>query len=606
MKKTGFLARVTAHVTYAGLSRLGSLWIMISLATALISISGIIMVTLLINERFDDQMTSATQLNTRQTVGSVADSVDSYLYGLLTNFDSVSSILKRGNTSLSEDLSNYYWYRDINTVAIFDLDGNIIASSSNSEISGRLDSTQQDWFKAALDEGSGYSIGTPTVQRLYDKQYPWVISMSKVITGEGGTQSVALIDLNFDTLRQFCSIELGRFGYLYILGPDAQIIYHPFQQIIYAGVVMEDLQMAADLADGDFIINVDGEHAAVSVRTLDAVDWKIVGVNPLFRFFLYDSEVTNYISIIVFIATLIIVATAVAVSLLITRPIRKLAVMMGRVEAGDFDDVSHIDGAYEVKVLSGSFVNMVRQIKQLMEKLVEEQEQTLKDQEQLKEIEMKFLHAQLNPHFLYNTLDSVVWLAESSGQKRIVKMTEALANYFRLTLSGGVDLIPLENELMHTEKYLTIQKMRFAEQFGFSIVNDVKTPNSIALKNIVQPIVENSVVHGVANMPEKCHISVRAYSDSENLVIEVKDDGCGIKPSVLSGILAPKPASKSGVGIYNVNKRIQLMFGDGYGLRYESEQDEGTTVYITMPLQTKNEVNAERKGSVDEEAETQD
>jgi two-component system sensor histidine kinase YesM len=261
--------------------------------------------------------------------------------------------------------------------------------------------------------------------------------------------------------------------------------------------------------------------------------------------------------------------------------------MMRHVESGGFDMVYQVKGAFEVKELSHSFTRMVHQIKNLMEDLRNEQEQILKDQVQLSAIEMKFLHAQLNPHFLYNTLDSVVWLAESGNQKSVVKMTEALSNYFRLSLSGGDDVITLENELKHTENYLIIQKMRYNEQFDYSIENELIYTEYMTIKNIIQPIVENSIVHGVANMLDQCYISVRVYSEDQKLIVKVKDNGSGISPATLRKILDPKPGSKSGIGIYNVNKRIQLMYGNEYGLKYESEPDEGTTVYIIQPLETK-------------------
>ena len=570
-------------------SRLNSLWAMVAIATMLISIAGIIMVTILINNRFDDLIDHTTQQNSRQIVESAAASIDSYLYGMLTTLDSIDGVLQRDSSASPKNSAEFLQHKDINTIVIFDQNGNIIADRRNSKLAEGLDFKHQEWFVSAMDEPAKYSIGTPRVQRLYEGEYPWVISLSKSVTVDSLTDGplVILMDINFNTIKDYCSFELGSSGYLYILGPDMQIIYHPFQQIIYAGITMDDLQLVAGLEDGDAIIDIDGERISVSTRTLNTTGWRIVGTSPLIGFFSHDNEIKNYINIIIIITILIIVASAVIVSLMLTRPIRNLIMMMKHVESGGFDKVYPIKGVYEVRELSNSFIQMIHQIKNLMEELRSEQEQIVKDQAQLSKIEMKFLHAQLNPHFLYNTLDSVVWLAESGDQKSVVKMTEALSNFFRLSISGGDDVITLENELKHTENYLIIQKMRYNEQFDYSIINEMKASGYLTLKNIIQPIVENSIAHGVANMLEQCNITVKAYLEDQKLIIQVKDNGSGIKPAMLEKILDPKPGSKSGIGIYNVHKRIQLLYGNEFGLKYESEPDEGTTVNIILPLISK-------------------
>ena len=579
----GMLKRLVAFL------RLNSLWVMVSAATMVISITGIVMVTILINDRFDDLIDQTTQQNSRQIVESAAASIDSYLYGMLTTVDSIEGLLRRKGTISSEKLNDIFTHKDINTIVILDRDGNVVADYRDSKLTEGIKFKQQEWFVSAMDKIDNYSIGVPKVQRIYEGEYPWIISLSKAITVDSNADSplVILLDLNFNTIRDLCSLELGTSGYLYILGPDMQIIYHPYQQIIYAGIAMDDLQSVAGLEDGDTIIESAGKRISVSTRTLNTTGWQIIGVSPLIGFFSYDNEINNYINIIIIITIFMTIASAMIVSLMLTRPIRNLIMMMRHVESGGFDMVYQIKGAFEVRELSSSFTRMVHQIKNLMEDLRNEQEQILKDQAQLSAIEMKFLHAQLNPHFLYNTLDSVVWLAESGNQKSVVKMTEALSNYFRLSLSGGDDVITLENELKHTENYLIIQKMRYNEQFDYSIKNELMSSEYMTIKNIIQPIVENSIVHGVANMLEQCYISVRAYAEDQKLIIKVKDNGSGISPAALKKILDPKPGSKSGIGIYNVNKRIQLMYGNEYGLKYESEPDEGTTVYIILPLETK-------------------
>jgi len=570
--------------------KLNNLWVMVSMVTMLISISGVVIITALMNNRFDELIDYSTQQHSRSVVESVAASIDTYLYGMLTTFDSIEEgILRHDSTALPKFMADFFQHRDINTIVLFDENANVLADLRNSEAYQSVDFQQQEWFQSAIIESGGYFIGTPKVQRIYEKEYPWVISLSKTIN-PGGLEDgrlVVLMDLNLGTFGNLCSFELGRSGYLYILGPEMEIIYHPFQQIIYAGIIKDDIQAIANMPDGESIVDSGGKRISVSSRTLNTTDWRVIGVSPLIGFFSYSNELSGFINILIITTVLLITASAMIISLLLTRPIRKLMMMMRHVESGSFEKVYQIKGVYEVRELSRSFIQMVHKVEHLMGELRKEQEQILSDQVQLSKIEMKLLHAQLNPHFLYNTLDSVVWLAESGDQKNVVKMTEALSNYFRLTLAKGDEVIPLENELKHTENYLIIQKMRYNEQFDYSIKNELGFSDYMTLKNIIQPIVENSILHGVANMLQQCLITVRAYSqDNHKLIIEVSDNGCGIKPSILENILSKQPGSKSGIGIHNVNKRIQLMYGKEFGLEYESEPDVGTTVKIILPLGT--------------------
>jgi two-component system sensor histidine kinase YesM len=214
------------------------------------------------------------------------------------------------------------------------------------------------------------------------------------------------------------------------------------------------------------------------------------------------------------------------------------------------------------------------------------------EQEQLHRSELKTLNAQINPHFLYNTLDSVVWLAQSGDEKRVVQMVLALSKYFRLSLSGAKDFITVGEELQQVENYLIIQKMRFGDSFTYQItcengVRSAKTP-----KIVLQPIVENAIVHGVGTLSEGGKILIEAHRSGRELEFSVRDNGCGIKPDVLAHILERNPSSRSGIGLKNVHQRIRLACGQEYGLKVESELDEGTTVRVRLPLH----YDAPRKG----------
>ena len=202
------------------------------------------------------------------------------------------------------------------------------------------------------------------------------------------------------------------------------------------------------------------------------------------------------------------------------------------------------------------------------------------------------MQAQINPHFLYNTLDSIIWMAETQDSN-IVPMTEALAKLFRISLNKGNEEILLKKELEHVNNYLIIQSMRYADKFTYDIQTEDHVENCHVIKLIIQPIVENCIYHGIKKKRGSGHISIRAFRQEKNLIIKVSDDGCGmteeIRSKILSDEIEPENISGSGIGVRNVNERIQLRFGKEYGISYESEEGKGTTVTYVLPYCTEEE-----------------
>jgi two-component system sensor histidine kinase YesM len=495
--------------------------------------------------------------------------------------DSLSELLEHnGGVTDSKQTEPFILRSDINTIAAFDSNGNLLLKTNNRPIKKSLNITQQDWFRSVPPGSQNSYISAPHVQSLYQGEFPWVMSLSKGISWmQDGKRrfGIILVDLNFKNIKELCSNELGQNGYIYILGGNTDLIYHPKQQMIYYGVNDKILPHTYDLPEGNTIINVDNVNISVSVKHLRNTNWRVVGVSQLNGLFSYDSEITGFITLIICTAALLIIFLSIIVSVLATHPIRNLIKLMGRVEEGEMNTFANANFVFEVQELSRSFNNMVYRIKYLMAEILEEQRQ-------LRKSEMKTLYAQINPHFLYNTLDSIVWMAESGENKNAVKMIAALAQFFRLSLNGGKDTVTVEEELKHAENYLIIQKMRYDDQFSYEITADSDVLQCQTLKIVLQPIVENSIIHGVGNLPYPGKITVRAKRSDDMLLLQVIDNGFGIEPDKLARILEIDPTSKSGIGVKNVNSRIQLQYGAQYGLYYESEPDEGTTVTIRLPF----------------------
>ena len=232
----------------------------------------------------------------------------------------------------------------------------------------------------------------------------------------------------------------------------------------------------------------------------------------------------------------------------------------------------------------------------MLERIENLKEQVVEEQEDKRKYELQALQAQINPHFLYNTLDSIIWMAETQDSN-IVAMTEALAKLFRISLNKGNEEILLKKEMEHVKNYLIIQSMRYADKFTFEIRVEPEVEKCRIIKLILQPIVENCIYHGIKKKRGSGHIIIRAFHSEPNLILQVKDDGCGMSretcEKMLSYEIEQENISGSGIGVKNVNERIQLRFGKEYGLHYDSEEGKGTTVTYTLPYCTEEMENAE-------------
>ena len=263
----------------------------------------------------------------------------------------------------------------------------------------------------------------------------------------------------------------------------------------------------------------------------------------------------------------------------ITLPIQKLRDSMKKVQEGDFSvsDVV-VDSKNEIGSLTKSFDVMTHRIQELMEQNVHEQEEKRKS-------ELKALQSQINPHFLYNTLDSIIWMAEGKKNEEVVLMTASLARLLRQSISNEDEVVPIANEVEYARGYLTIQKMRYKDKLEFQIEVDSSILYIPLIKLVLQPIIENAIYHGLKYKESKGLLIVKGFMKDGNAVLQVIDDGVGMDEETLAHIYDKHKVNyhSNGVGVYNVQKRLKLYYGDDYGITYESEKGEGTTATITIP-----------------------
>ena len=284
----------------------------------------------------------------------------------------------------------------------------------------------------------------------------------------------------------------------------------------------------------------------------------------------------------------VLMRRSAAISRSITQPIyalRERAQSIGRGDIAAREPVVAEDET--LQALSSSLEHMAQHLQQQMEL-------NRQEQDKLRAMELALLQSQINPHFLYNTLDSIAWMCERGKNADAVQMVHALARLFRISISRGHELIPIEKELQHAEAYLQIQKYRYKNQFTYHFTVDESCTQYLCNKITLQPIIENAIVHGLDLMVEDGHIEITVCPDGGDVLLKVSDDGIGMAPEQVAALLQNEPSDRTGIGIKNVNDRLRIYFGPGYGLSIDSVPDEGTTVTIRMP-----QVPADREGDYD-------
>ncbi|MBS7009021.1 sensor histidine kinase [Anaerostipes sp.] len=265
----------------------------------------------------------------------------------------------------------------------------------------------------------------------------------------------------------------------------------------------------------------------------------------------------------------------------ISEPIVDLCNKTKLVGEGDFTVRALNSETEEVRILSKNFNQMVRRIEQLVEDVT-------KEQMNLRKTELELLQSQINPHFLYNTLDTIIWLAADGQNEQVVQIVQDLSTFFRECLSKGEGLIPIRNELLHVESYLKIQSIRYQDILDFSIDVPEEILDNKIIKMTLQPLVENALYHGIKQRREKGKIEINGVYDEDNIYLSVEDDGPGMDAEQVEKINSEMVSGSwerkvTGFGMSSVNQRLKLQFGEMYGLIVESEESAGTRIIVVLP-----------------------
>lgn len=593
-----------------------SIQLILSVAFTTVAVTGMLFLGVALMLRFSSSSNAMAAESSQRVLAQVNLNLDSYLRNMMRVSDTVYYRVIKNTDLQREDMARelrdaldllYAKDREVLvSLAVFDGSGSLVSATPLSELKNSVTPSRESWFTTAMERIENLHFSTPHVQNLFDdpdSRYHWVVSLSRhVELSRGGVMQsgVLLVDMGFSGIEQICkevSLSNGQ-GYLYLIDGSGEIIYHPRQQLIYAGLQEENNLTAAAYSDGTHTENFQSQRRQVTVKTVGYTGWKLVGVVPVETLRDNYSQLLLFAMFVVIFSIFLLVFVNLRLSEWITAPMKKLELAVRELEKGaesvDFD----VDGPYEVEHLSRSVQSMVSTMRHLMEDI-------LRQEEEKRRSELDVLQSQINPHFLYNTLDSVVWMTENGRTQEAVAMLTALARFFRISLSKGSSIIPIGDELEHARNYLAIQKMRYKNKFFADISVEQGVERLYTVKLIIQPILENAIYHGMEYADGDGEIHIRAFREGENMVIEVEDNGPGMPEQVMERVMeqllkpgisvsAARPGG-SGIGLRNVHQRIQLTFGPAYGLTIRSEPDRGTVVRICLPVLGENEMRKYRR-----------
>ena len=570
-----------------------SMQMTISISFTILSVCCMCLLGVMLYQQFTRKAENLTVENSRQLLNQTTINLEDYLRNMRRISDAMYyTVIKNtdiGSESLEDSMNLLYEANKdkLVSVACYTNDGKLTEASPIATEKPGVDVKSQKWFQDAAGELENFHFSTPHVQNLFDDpsyRYYWVVSLSRTVelTRNGNSMlGVLLVDMNYSSIEQLLEkANTDTSGeYVYLMAPDGEIIYHPKQNLIHMGLYEENNTEAAGYEDTTVKENFHGEKRLITVKTISYTGWKLVSVVPMKSFSMGMTGMRNLVVLLVALTVLAVVILNQMVSARISKPLRRLNDSVKEWEAGNMNPDIYIGGSMEVEHLGKTLRSTVAQIRQLMDDIVVEQEEKRKS-------ELDALQSQINPHFLYNTLDSIVWMITGERYDDAVFMITQLASLFRISLSKGKTVIKIEDEIKHARNYMNIQKIRYKNSFevDFQIEEDIL--DGCIVKLVLQPLLENAIYYGMEFMDGEGEIHVRGYRKDKDVYLEVEDNGLGMPEEEAAELLNGKERPHkhgSGVGLVNVHSRLKLRFGEAYGLVIHSCPDEGMMVQIHIP-----------------------
>jgi two-component system, sensor histidine kinase YesM len=531
---------------------------------------------------FSSSVTDITNEQTLLTSQQVLTNYESYFDSVITVSNNVLGTYSNIKSSdIESGMGSYF-----NTVETFKpeiLRMSLYKASSGNYLSGDTLSSKdnadktESWFSSATSN-TLINFFSPVSKVYQNVQYTFTLSKYLPYDKDSDLDAVLKIDYDFSKIVDTISpTTLGEAGRFIIYTKDYKTIYTSNSKS--SELTNEEKKLVQDLVIGSTSVTFDGHHFYLYAATITNTSWRVAiftnqdALSDAISRFTWVILLVGLVLIAVFVSILLFVANS------ITSPIRKLQKEMVEIESLNYQTAlqSEIVGTSEVVELNHSFNQMMGRITELTSAIVAEKEEQRKS-------ELKALQNQINPHFLYNTLDSIIAMIDKGENEKAENMIVALSKFFRISISKGHNIIPLPNEIEHARNYLLIQKMRFGDSFSFTIDVAPGLEKYYVVKLILQPLVENSIGHGLKE-DEEGHIAIRAYEEGDFIKFDIQDNGYGMTPEKVEELVKSlnDDTVYQGVGLKNVYQRIRIYYGDKANVLIHSEEDVGTTVTIVIP-----------------------
>ncbi len=527
-----------------------------------------------------------TEQNTRKTIQQSGQFITSYLQKVKQTTSSLAENEKIKTYAQTPSQENAEQLRqlfatilktdsDLVSAILVTKDGNLISTDPELTMKTSADMMKEKWYQDAIHKGA-MPILTPARRAVsHTTGEKWVISiMQEVVDKDGKNLGVVRLDIGYKTLEAYLDqLQLGKEGFTFIVNDNHDFVYHPKKAVYSSHAEMKAMAPYLSVKNG----YVKSKQAYVSQYQIPNSGWTLIGVSSMEQLHAVQTQILwSFIGTGLFALGVCLIGIWFVLRLWI-KPLRDLQVTILKVGSGHSDLRANETGSPELVDLARQFNIMLDRIDQLMIAVKEEEQN-------VRRYELQALSSQINPHFLYNTLDTIVWMAEFNDSKRVVEVTKSLAKYFRLALNQGHEQISLKDEIDHVRQYLFIQKQRYGEKLQYEIkelkqYDDYKIP-----KLILQPLVENAIYHGIKEMNRQGRIRVSVSENDTQLIVSIYDNGRGFVASETTNATLVR---LGGVGLKNVNQRLQLQFGKSYHMEIKSEENTYTEIRLYFPRANK-------------------
>ena len=533
-----------------------------------------------------------------QIVSQVSNSIDVYISTIDKIIKNIDLTIQDSDFIISTDeqkidSSKEYLTAELKNIADShkEIAGIIIAKENDDYIStgvSRISSdpfSEEDWYQMALKNPDQFVILSSALGRNIETNKSYsvddVFSVAKAIVDPKTNDNIGviLIDIKHDIIMDSINmVSIGEKSFVYVIDDFDNVVYAPWNKVIYrinsAWINPKNEPFETK--------KIDGISYQFNSKKSNYTGWRVVGVFSLEEVMKNIYYITYILIFCVIISVLFIIFISLRLSYTITDPILQLKNLMGQAENGDLTVRFVSKKNDEISQLGNNFNQMIEQIDELIKMVYLEQQSK-------KNAELKSLQEQIKPHFLYNTLDTISWMARDYSAEDIVKLVDALTNMFRIGLSHGKDFITVTEEIKHITNYLYIQKIRYKDKLNYEIDVDKDIMDYKLPKLILQPLVENAIYHGIKQNKKGGIIHITSHIVDENkYILSVSDNGPGIEPEKVYNLnfkLNNKNLNidKQSFGLFYIQERIRLSYGQSYGISIDSEKGKGTRVSIILP-----------------------